>query len=172
VGLLAGTGGIGPVGEIVLSASWRPRPAWSLGLFGELPFAPSSVRERAGTATARATILGGEARLAFATASSWIRPDVGLGAGATLLRLDGSAATPYVGADTSLWLPAVLAQAGLTLRLTRSLRVRADAALGAVVPGGRIVFAGTQVATWGIPLIGASVGLELDVGHSSRDAER
>lgn len=153
-------GGIGPMGDVSLAASWHPVRAWSIGVFGQVPTLTADVVGSGETDQVGATLVGAEVAHVLGLESWRLHPEVGLGAAAASLHLSGSAASasaPPPSAD--LWMAAAVARFGLNFALASEWRLRADATLAFAFPDAAVDFSGVRAATWGRPLgtLGASL---------------
>jgi hypothetical protein len=94
--------------------------------------------------------------------ASWVlQPDVGVGGGIALLRLDGHAGSSFESGNANVWLGRVTARVGVGMRIWGGLRVRVDGEGGVAIPEGSVSFAGVRVARWGEPVVGGQAGLEV-----------
>jgi hypothetical protein len=159
---LYSSGGLGLTPEIALGGQLSLYRTWSVG--AELWFPPLTTEVEGDAGSARVRVL-------FAALSSeyrWLTGPLaaGLGAGVAVTRLDfeGAPATDYEAreADVVAWLP--FARALLSLRISRRLLVRFDAAAGPSFPRVELQFAGEKLADWGRPLVFGGLGLEWGVG--------
>jgi hypothetical protein len=164
--VLGAPGGLGAMSDVSLAARWRPRRAWSVGVFGQIPVLSASVaRVPEGTAHVEPAVFGGELVLDALDRRSWrLHPDFGLGGGAVWLHSsgEGTATAPFLGVSSDVWMAVVQTRAGLGLSLTDAWRIRADATVGVTMPEGAVTFVdSTQiVATWGRPILMGSLALE------------
>ncbi len=85
----------------------------------------------------------------------------GLGVGGAWLHLQGTANPPFTAGHDDIWTTWPFAVIGADAALTHALAVRVDGMAGFTAPKAVIDFAGTQVASWGVPLTAATLGIEL-----------
>jgi hypothetical protein len=162
VSAIVSAGGIGPIGDVSLAATWHPVAAWSIGLFGQLPVLSATLTGPRGRAQVGATLLGAEVAHVLGRSSWRIHPDVALGAGVVSLHLAGTAASPSGAAPTvDAWMAAALARGGVAVEIAREWRLRADAILGLVFPQAEVVSEQVQLATWGRPIATGAVSVEV-----------
>jgi hypothetical protein len=153
-------GGLSPGGQVGLGARWFPWRAVGFSLTLHGPFLPSRVSGDEGIATVHAFMVAAGIRYRFRAASAWIRPWLGLGVGVLVLDLQAEAAPPY--AAQPAWLAVALPHlaGGLSVRLTRRLRLTLDLLLGIAAPRPAVAFLDRVAARWEAPTVGASLGLE------------
>ncbi len=163
--LLLGPGGTKPALDLALSPAWHPSRSLQLRALLAAPLtAPSIVAT--GGAAAVSTWLGGAA-IDWQPSSNdgnW-RGTLGGGAAAVLSHAHGTATAPYVASNTNAVSALPFVEMGGSRGLgTPSVRLGVSGLLGVALPEMVVQFAALQVATWGLPLVGAvSVALDVDV---------
>jgi hypothetical protein len=158
--VVASPGGIGPMGDVSLAASWHPVRTWSVGVFAQVPTLTANVAGSGATAQVGATLLGAEVAHVLGPESWKVHPDVALGAGAASLHLAGdTTSTSGAAPSADLWMAAAVARLGLNYAFASEWRLRADATLAFAFPDAAVDFSKVQAATWGRPLgtLGASL---------------
>ncbi|XXX81575.1 hypothetical protein WMF30_22725 [Sorangium sp. So ce134] len=159
--LLFSPGGMGPWGLLSAAAHYEPSEEVGASVFALIPVVSSRASGPEGVATARVGLVGAGISGVVAPSGSPWRFAVGAGVSAVWMRLEGRSSDRYQGSTEDLLTAAPLLRAGLGAAITPRLRVRADALCGVAILVPVVKFAGRHVATWGVPLIAPSLGLEL-----------
>jgi hypothetical protein len=156
--------GLGPAFDLWLDVRLQPYPTTSLSLFVLAPLLQTPI-ERAGqgSANVRTLLVGGSVDLHVPMHP--LELSFGLGAGALFSSVTGTLAM----GNTTLMPQAVplqrtaalLVRAALSYQLVEQLRVTARVMAGVGVPELKIKFADDVVASSGLPLVIATLGLEL-----------
>lgn len=163
--LLLAPGGTKPALDLTLSPEWHASRSLGIRVLLAAPITAPSITATGGEA-AVSTWLGGAA-IDWQLSSNddhW-RGMLGGGAAAVLSHARGTATAPYIGsttnAVTSLPFLGIGGSRGLGLP---SVRLGVRGMLGVALPEVAIQFASRRVATWGLPVVGASsVVLDVDL---------
>ncbi|WP_437296458.1 hypothetical protein [Sorangium sp. So ce426] len=159
--MLLSPGGMGPWGLVSAAAHYQSSETVSASVFAMIPAVASSASGPEGVATARVGLVGaGISGIVAPPGSPWSFA-VGAGASAVWMRLEGRPSESYEGSTEDILTVAPLLRAGLGVAITPRVRVRADALCGVAILVPVVEFAGRYVATWGVPLVAPSLGLEL-----------
>ncbi|APR83492.1 Flagellar hook-length control protein FliK [Minicystis rosea] len=160
-GVLASPGGFGPAAALDVGLSWLPSDRVGGFAFASIPLTRPRVSGVAGSADLSTTMLGAGMRFLFTTRASTWAPSVDVGVAAVALSLSGTASVAGTAAnDASAWTAAPFVRTGLAVALTPMLRARADVLVGVVTQDVSIQLAKEDVATFGRPLVLASVGVD------------
>lgn len=160
-----GTPGLGPAFDLWLELRLQPYRTTSLSVFVLAPLLQTSIKdqENEGTGSVRTFLVGGSVDLHMPVATA-LELSFGLAAGALFSSITAQPIgdTPLVQHDVPVQrTAALLARAGASYRLVDQLHVTARAMAGVGVPELKINFGEREVATSGLPLIIATLGLEL-----------
>jgi hypothetical protein len=150
------------VGGLDLGVRWAATQALGVGADGHATLLPSVVVDDAGSARIRLGVLRVHGRWS-ALLGADLRGVVGLGGGAVLVWVDGSARAPYRSRSsvTSVALASLVVEGAFRVGPGLWLAAAADAAVTARPI--EIVFAGRTGASGGRPLVGARLGLEWEI---------
>jgi hypothetical protein len=149
--------------DVSLATAWHPAAGWAIGAFAQLPVLSATLVGPGAMPQVGATLLGAEVAHAVGHESWKVHPDVGLGAGAILLHLEGAATSTSPSAaipSADAWMAAAVARGGLAVAVARDWRLRADAMVGVAFPEAEIEFGRVQVATWGRPFLTGGASIE------------
>lgn len=138
-------------------ADWLVTQRFALGLDAMIPITSSSIVREQGSASVRATTIGGRFDVRYAT-GHW-ETELGAGLGLMWMQVNGTTATPLLGVTDSLVDPYAQLHAALGAFVTRALSVRIDVLGGYVLSHAVIRFAGQDVAQVGRPLAMSTVSL-------------
>ncbi|WP_437314677.1 hypothetical protein [Sorangium sp. So ce385] len=138
---------------------------WSrLGLstFVQIPLASVSREGKEGTRHARVALAALGVRVRFDRSDAEWQPSLGAGLAAAWLRVEGEGRPPkYVGASEDAFALAPYVRVGLSFAPTPYLRISEHLLAGVAVPRIVINAAGRAADTWGHPILGATLGLEV-----------
>jgi hypothetical protein len=155
------SGGLGAVPDASLEVRAFPVRWLSTSAFGKLSLGAAKVRDPAAEADVR-LLQGGVLIDAYP-----VRGDLvvmgGLGAMLVNAAMSGRASAPLSGRTDSVLVPAGMFEAGAGLRLSTRVTVELRGFVGACSPRIGVRFAGRNVAQFGQPLFGASLGLAVGV---------
>ena len=158
---LLSTGGFSPSGLVSAAIHHRPAEAFGASLIALIPIVPASVSGPEGATTARFGLLGLGLRGTWTSPGSPWTPTLGGGLAALWQHFEGQPKARFVGTSVNLFSVAPYLRAGLGLTVLPRLRVRADALVGASLPPTVVQFSGRLAATWGVPFVAPTLGLEL-----------
>jgi hypothetical protein len=161
--LLFNPGEIPAALDLTVGARWMPVRALAVRALAALPLTTPDITGAAGTASCAAWMGGAAVDWRFFDTANW-GASVGAGMSAAWLITRGSAIAPLVSArgEAVSALPFLTAEAARSLGTPR-LRLEMAGFLGFALPEVEIRFAGREVAAWGRPLMGLSLGLGLDL---------
>jgi hypothetical protein len=91
------------------------------------------------------------------------QPDIGVGAGAVVLGTYGRADAPLQSSSDLVVAATLAGGMGLSVWLHARVRLRVDGFVGVALPRPGVRFAGAEVATWGRPFGGGTLGVEIGV---------
>jgi hypothetical protein len=159
-GLALSPGGLGPLAVLDLGLRLEIARVWSLAGLGLIPLSRQSVRGAEGEAFVSTYLVGGLlelewARLGFGGFRS------GLGAAATLAWMSGRPASGFRRNDELVSVLTPLARTSFHADLARWLRLKSALALGLTLPSVRVALDSREAASWGQPLVVASLAVEL-----------
>ena len=154
-------GGLGLTTHIELAGRWVPLDRFALRLSVWLPSLGNRVGNEQGSARVFIGMAFVEPQLRLPGGVQWFHPELGLGLGAAVTGVDGSANPPF--RSTTTVLPAFTSHAhlGLGFELTPRLWARLDGYVGVVLPQPTVVFIDEVVAGFGLPFATGSLGLEI-----------
>jgi hypothetical protein len=136
---------------------WAPR--WGAEVLGVAPITDAKRAVSAGSGTLTFGLVGGGLR-ARALTAGWCAFDVSLGIGAAIVRTQGVPNAGFSGHDATTWVATPYARLGYAVSISPYLWLRADVLGSWAIPPPTFTFAG-EAASWGTPLLLASVGLEV-----------
>jgi hypothetical protein len=158
---LLSTGGFSPSGLVSAAVHYRPAEPFGASLVALIPIVPASVSGPEGATTARVGLLGVGLRGTWTSPDSRWTPTLGGGLAALWQHFEGQPSARFVGTSVNLFSVAPYLRAGLGLTVLPRLRIRADALVGASLPPTLVQFSGRLAATWGVPFVAPTLGLEL-----------
>jgi len=162
-GVLLSPGGLDPMPLAEIGIGLEIARRWSLGMGALVPFSSQSVAAPEGQASVSNWLVSGLVELEWARWSfGGFRS--GIGAGAAVTTMSGTAAPGFAGVDDTVTTFAPLARSSFHVSLSRAFRLRSTIAVGATFPPVRIVFASREVASWGRPFVVTSIALETNPG--------
>lgn len=161
--ILGSPGRLSPTGHAAVGLRFQPHPRVGISLRGLAPLHARELARPEGRATAWLGTIESWLHVGLARPSRRWQPDLGAGVGAVLLGVRGDAMPPLQ-SRTDLVAAATLAGgAGLSVWLHARVRVRGDAFVGVALPRPAVRFAGREVAAWGQPFAGGTLGVEIGV---------
>ena len=157
----ATSGGLGVMPDLQLEVRAFPASWLSTSAFGKLSPIAAEVTAREGEAEVR-LLAGGVLIDVYPLRRELI---VSLGVGAMLVNASmvGQASAPWGGRKDSVLVPAAMFETGASLRLSPRVNAELRGFIGACSPGVAVRFAGRNVADFGQPFFGASLGLAVGV---------
>ena len=163
-GVAVSPGGLGPLAVVELGVRIRVDHDFGVSLLGVVPLTRQSFASDEGEADVTSYVVGSAFELEWARWSfGSIRS--GAGAGASITRMSGRAATGFEGGDDTVTAFAPLALTSLQLGLSSSLDLRTALVAGATLPEVQMAFGDREVASWGRPFAVATLGLEARAGR-------
>ena len=161
--LLMSPGGVEPAADILLMPRWMPTKKVIARAVVAVPLTSPELTSTEGQAAVKEWLFGANVDWSLLSADSVWAFTAGAGLGAVRLQSQGTANPPYVSSNGDAWAWLPFAHAGASRRLGSSaLRIGLDAWLGASLPEIAILFPSRRVATWGRPLAGVSLALQID----------
>jgi hypothetical protein len=157
----ASVGGLDPSFQVLIDGGWWPRGGLGIEATLLLPTIATPLRRDAGEAsvTVGMATLGGSWLLG-PRHGRW-SAQIGAGAAVALVRAQGAFAGPmFVLRDERVLAAGPYLRLGVTLALSRHLRLRADAFEGDAFRRAVIYFADQPVAQWGRPWVVGDLGVE------------
>jgi hypothetical protein len=153
----AGGGHFAGSWQVLASLEWFWAPRWGVELVGVAPLTSARRSDRAGTATLVFALVAGGVR-ARALAARWCVLDFGAGIGTGALYTQGSPNQGFYGTGATTWVATPYARIGYDVAVTSRVWLRAD--LTGIFATPRPTFATVdEVASWGEPLLLASIGV-------------
>ncbi len=155
-----GPGGLPPAVEGALAARADLLGPWSVALFATVPLVPQTLEAPEGRARVSTFVAGA------ALDGAWLGGRVaalssGFGAGLSATGMSGEPNAGYQGADDTVLAGMPFVRSAASLVLTPTLRLVARVSAGVTVPRVRVYFGDREAATWGGPVLSASLGLEV-----------
>ena len=153
-------GGLGASAHVLISGRAQLSAHTGVELFALLPTLPSRLERTSGVAVVSRGVLAAGPYVATGTANARYSTQAAAGAALTVVRVNGVGAQSYQGQSDHFAGGGPFARVGAAMRLSRTLRLRADLLGGIVFPRPVIYFAEEQVASWGRPWLAAGLGGE------------
>jgi hypothetical protein len=136
---------------------WSPR--WGAEILGVFPLTDAQRVVSAGSGTLAFGLVAGGVR-ARALTTDWCALDVSLGVGAAVIHTEGFPKVGFAGSDSTTWVAAPYTRIGYGLAIVPHFWLLADIAGSFAIPRPNFTFAG-EAASWGTPLLLASLGVEV-----------
>jgi hypothetical protein len=155
LGLAVGTGGTLAVGDmgvnesVALGLRLEPLPQWATTLRALLPITENDIVAPEGSASVGVTLFLAEFGYRLGSRSQWFQPEIGAGAGLTILSLEGETAPPREAHNDSLVAGLYFLQGGAGFFLAPWLRMRGVVRFGTSAPRPVVRFSDREVASWG-----------------------
>ncbi len=160
-GLGASSGGLGITPDAELELRVFPVTWLSTSAFGRASLLPAEVQALEGHTDVR-LLAGGVSIATYPVRSDW-RLKLGVGAMLVSASMQGHAVAPFGSEPDSVLVPAATFEAGVGYRLAPHVFLELRGFAGACAPRIGVRFAGRQVARFGQPLIGATLGAAIGV---------
>ena len=161
--LLMSPGGVSPAADMLVMPTWMPTNKVIARGVVAVPLTSPELTSTEGQATVKEWLFGACVDWSLLSADSVWAATLGAGLGAVRLQSQGTANPPYVSSNGDAWAWLPFAHAGTSVRLGSSaLRIGVDVWVGVSLPEIAILFPSRQIATWGRPLAGASLALQID----------
>lgn len=161
--ILFSPGGVGPSTNLFVMPRWMPARQLIVRIAITVPLASPDVAGSAGRASVSEWLFGASVDWNLLPSQWAWELLVGAGSVASRIATQGVATPPYVSSSGNAWTWIPFAEAGLTRRLwSPQIRLGLLAFLGAACPEVQIRFAGQNIATWGRPLAGTALTLQLE----------
>jgi hypothetical protein len=142
------------------SVYWLWTPVWGAEALGVAPLTSAQRVVSAGSGTLIFGLVAGGLRVRALTAG-WCVLDVSAGMGAATIHTRGFPKVGYSGTDASTWVGTPYARVGWAVSIAHHFWVRADVAGALAIPRPAFTFAGEAASSWGLPLLLASLGIEV-----------
>jgi hypothetical protein len=149
------------MGEAAVGFSWLASERWTIEAMGRIPMLDGRVEGAQGVAHVGLAAAGAGLSFAFTPREAMIRPSAGVGVAFAWTRVDGVANAPFIGQRADLFAAVPYASLSSRLRMTSRLWLAVQVLGGVSLPPQAITFAGRQVATFGEPLVGGTLMLEV-----------
>jgi hypothetical protein len=159
-GVMLSPGGFGPAGSLQVGVAWTPKERVGLSGFAALPLSRPRVSGPPGSADLSVVLAGGAVRFLFLPRSDRWEPSAEVGLMAVALESTSTVHGGFVPGSSSTGTAAAFARVGLACALTPTLRLRADVLAGLIGQGVLVQLATEQVATWGLPVVLSSAGVD------------
>jgi hypothetical protein len=161
--ILFGASGVPASANLVLMPRWMPTGQLIVRTAITVPLASFDVTASAGHASVSEWLLGASVDWNLLPSEWPWECLVGAGSAAARIATQGVATPPYVSSSGNAWTWVPFVEAGLTRRLwSPQIRLGLLAILGAAAPEVQIHFAGQNIATWGRPLAGMALTLQVE----------
>ncbi|MDF3071402.1 MAG: hypothetical protein K0R38_7003 [Polyangiaceae bacterium] len=157
----ASAGGLGALPEAALELRAFPVRWLSTSAFGKLSLGRAHVSAPEGNADVR--LLAGGLLIDVYPVRGPVSVNVGVGALLVDAEMSGRAAPPWQGRDVSVLVPGAIFQAGAGLRLAPRVSAELRGFIGACSPSVAVRIAEQKAASFGQPLVGASIGVAVGV---------
>jgi hypothetical protein len=141
------------------SVYWLWSPRWGAEVLGIFPLTDAQRVVSAGSGTLAFGLVAGGVR-ARALTAGWCDLDVSLGIGAAIIRTHGFPNAGFSGSDATTWVATPYARIGYAVSIAPHFWLLADVVGSFAIPRPTFTFAG-EAASWGTPLLLASVGAEV-----------
>jgi hypothetical protein len=155
----SGGGEFGGSWEGLVSLYWLPASRWGVEAMGVTPLTSARVLRTAGSATLAFGLIAGGVR-ARALAAGWCFLDVSAGFGAAAIRTQGFPKPGFSGTKATTWVATPYAGIGYAVSIAPPFWLLADVAGAFAIPRPTFTYAG-EAASWGTPILLASVGMEV-----------
>lgn len=159
--LAVSPGGVPVMPALRIGAAWRVAGPIEIDALSMIPLSTGSVAAEQGQIDLTVLAFGAGA------AARWVDPLPGLslragaGAGVAGFLFQGRAVPPWVSASGDRWSALPFLEAGAAYRFTPAVAVRADVLAALALPPPVLVIAGRDVASFGTPVVLASLGVEV-----------
>lgn len=160
-GVSGSAGGVRPAAHVGLGVRFELHRWAGLRVMALVPVVGSRLRDREGYARLTIAQLLAGPHVPLRPPGVVVRPDVGVLVGVAMLQFEGVAIPPLLGRSDRLFTFSAMFDAGLSIRVSPTLRIRADAGVGLAAPELAITFVGRPVGRWGRPFGQGTLGLAL-----------
>jgi hypothetical protein len=159
------TTGSPPALDLSLSPEWHPSPPFLLRALLAIPLVSlGSITSTDGSASLTTWLAGAAIDWQLRSPDASWTATLGAGAAAVFSSTQGNANPGYSGSGASAVAALPFVEGGVSRALdTRRVRLGIHGMLGASIPEITIQFANHQVASWGQPVVAASLALEIDL---------
>lgn len=154
-------GRLGATTHIEIAGRWAPSDRFALRVSLWLPSLGNNVQDVQGSARVFVGMAFIEPQLRLPGGASWFHPELGLGLGAAMTGIVGTANEPNVSNTAVLGGFASHTHVGFGFQLTPRVWVRLDGYVGVILPQPSIIFVDEVVAGFGLPFATGSLGLEI-----------
>jgi hypothetical protein len=141
------------------SVYWLWAPRWGAEVLGIFPLTDAQRVVSAGSGTLAFGLVAGGIR-ARALTAGWCAVDVSLGIGAAVVHTKGFPNAGFSGSDATTWVATPYTRVGYSVSIAPHFWLLADVVGSFAIPRSTFTFAG-EAASWGTPLLLASVGVEV-----------
>ena len=163
--LAAAPGGIGVSPQIWMSVRLMPDRHFGIRLSGLAPTVGPQIRDDEGRARVSIAQVVAGPHVVFRPADRIVQPDVGLGLGVSVIRVDGDATPPFVSMTDHIVGFTARIGAGLAFVVHPAWAIRLDGAIGVSAPLPQVAFGTRTVARWGQPYALGAVAVEARFGR-------
>ncbi|MEM6990792.1 MAG: hypothetical protein AAF721_09850 [Myxococcota bacterium] len=150
-GLTAAPGGVGVSASVGASLRFMPHRVIGVRVAALAPTLGPRVEGAEGSARVSIAHVVAGPHVVLVSPKRRLQPDLGLGLGLSVVRVDGQATTPFVGQTDHVVGFAARLGAGLAVVLHPSWALRLDAAAGVTTPTARVAFGARTIARFGQP---------------------
>ncbi len=154
-------GGAPALPALRLGGGWRFLARLELDAFAMIPLAAATVSADEGQIDLRALAAGTGVSFHFTRPESALALHAGGGIGIAMFFFEGRATPPWISASGTHAAAMPFVEAGAGYRLTPVIGLRADVLAALARPEPVLVIAGREVASFGSPLVLASIALEI-----------
>jgi hypothetical protein len=158
--ILGSPGGTSPMSGAALGFSWLASEHFIVEAMARIPVLAGHVDGPEGVANVGLAMAGAGVSFAFTPRDAVVRPSAGVGAAVGWTHVDGIANAPFLSHSADLFGAFPYASLATRLRLTSGLYLGAQVLGGPSLPPQAVTFAGRQVATFGEPVLDATLVLE------------
>jgi hypothetical protein len=164
-GAVVGSPGGVPIGGLVdARLRWMHFKRFGLSAGALIPTTAGTIKTSIGAADLHQGLAGGGVRVELGSAAGTWRPSLEAGLSAAWLATQGTAASSGLTVlGKTVVSAAPYARAGLASALAPWIAVRADVLAAAALRRMSVNFTSTEVARWGQPILGGSLGIELSL---------
>jgi hypothetical protein len=155
----SGGGEFGGSWEGLVSVYWLSASRWGVEAMGVAPLTSARGVRTAGSATLAFGLVAGGVR-ARALAAGWCVLDVSAGVGAATIHTQGFPKAGFSGTRAATWVATPYTGIGYAVSIAPPLWLLADVAGAFAIPRPTFTYAG-EAASWGTPILLASVGVEV-----------
>ncbi len=159
-------GGVGVAAHVAGGLRFMIRPRVGVRLGALAPTVGPRVEADEGSARVLVAHIEAGPHFGLRAPDKRVQPDLGVGVGLSIVRLDGSADAPFVGTTDHVFGFVGRVGAGVAFLVHRNVAIRLDAGVGLTGPTPRVAFGDRTVARWGQPFGRGGIALEARFGST------